>query len=117
MSNFDLTIEGAKIRFRMSIAAFRIYTEMHNIELSELGDHLQKKSLFGMADMLYAAHDAHCKKEGKENIYSREEATEWVGDLDEKAIEQINNAILDVRMMGKSLREQGEETKKKTAKK
>lgn len=116
MTNFELTIGGQKIHFKMSILAFRLYCEQNNIELVDIGADLQKRSVFGIADMLYAAHVAYCETSGSDNVYTKNDATEWIGELDEGSVQRINDAILDTKMLGKTLRGDQVSAKKKPVK-
>lgn len=117
MSAFSFTIKGSKVNFEMSILAFRLYCETQEISLDQLNEDLSKRNIFGISDILYSAHRAYCMLNDKELLYTKYEATEWIGELTDKEMQQVQNAILDVKMMGKSLREiQGvtEGSKKKT---
>ncbi len=116
MSNFDLTINGKKASFKMSILTFRLYGEMYGLTLDEVGPHVSEAAMFGLSDMLYCAHQTYARLNDKPMVLTQDECTEAIGELKEETLTIINEAMLDVKIMGKPLRElQEAEAPKKQA--
>lgn len=116
MNVINLKVGGKQIVGKMGVLAFRLYCDHHKIELEEIDQHITKRNLFGFTDLIYFAHCAACNIEGRPPEVSIHECTELIETENETFFEKIGEAVMDSRLMGKTLRErQGEQSKKKTA--
>ena len=103
MNVVNLEIQNKVITCKFGILAFKHYCDDQKIGLSELGDNLAKREVFGIGDLVYFGYVANCNLNGHPVEFAKAQATEWLTDLDEEQLVEINNAILDVKIFGKNL--------------
>lgn len=116
----EIKSNGKIIPARFGILALRKYAEHYNLSLDEVGLHIGKASVFGIADLFYFAYLSDCELGDRvpEAEYSKAGFTDLLEDLTEAQLTQISEAINDIKLFGKKLSEMAEEgTKKKALKK
>jgi len=117
MNTINLTINKKQVTCQMGVLAFRKYCDFQGINLDLLGETLEKEGVFGISDMVYFGHEAYCDLNGLQVSITRGEATMLLEEINEKTTSLIQEAILDTKMMGVSLRDMTEGgTKKKKQK-
>lgn len=112
MNVVNLEIQNKVITCKFGILAFKNYCDDQNIGLADLGDNLAKRDLFGMGDLIYFAYVANCNLNGHPVEFTKAQATEWLEFLDDKQLEEINKAILDVKIFGKNINAEESDKKK-----
>ena len=113
MNVVNLEIQNKVITCKFGILAFKHYCDDQKIGLADLGDNLAKRDLFGMGDLIYFAYVANCNLNGHPVEFTKAQATEWLEYLDEKQLEEVNKAILDVKIFGKNMNAKESNDKKK----
>lgn len=116
MATVNLKLKSITVKADFNILAFRHYCDAKGIELEQLGEHMVKAGMFGITDMIYYGHIAYCDINDKEPLINHSQSTMWLEDADEKALKLVEEAIMDVKLLGKKLRDQaGAAAQKKKA--
>lgn len=109
MNVINLKVDGQKIVAKMGILAFRLYCDYYKIELDEIDAHIEKRGLFGLTDLVFFAHCAARNIEGEAPLVNLHQCTELVESENEEFFKLITEAVMDSKMMGKTLRERKKE--------
>lgn len=113
MAYVHLNIEGKDVPCQFTILAFRKYCDHFDLSLGEFHSHLALKAPFSYTDMAFFAHQTFCDLNGKEVAFSLDDFTTYAGEMPEKVANEISEAILEIKLMGKSFKERSEDSKKK----
>ncbi len=113
MAYVNLQIQGKSATCQFTILTLRKYCDSYDLSLAEFHNHLALKAPFSYADMAYYAYETFCNVNGNEVLLSKEEFSEYVSEMSEKEANDISEAILEIKMMGKTFKERAEDTKKK----
>lgn len=112
MAFVNLQVQGKEVTCQFSILALRKYCDAHDLSLAEFHNHLSMKAPFSYTDMAYFAYSTFCDLNGKERELSKDSFTAYVEQMTDKEANQISEAILEIKFMGKSFKERADEKKK-----
>lgn len=115
MNLLNVKVAGEDVTCQMGILALRHYCEHHNIGLEALGTHMQRNGVFAVTDIIYFSHLAYCNLNGAGVKITRNQCTALVEEVDEAFFERVQEAILDIKLLGKTLREAEGDVKKNQA--
>lgn len=99
----EVTIGGASRLLKFGTNQLALFTQMHNVDLSEAD--------FGMhhlRDLIYTALVAGAKSQKKEVDFDEWAVGEWIDEIDQETFDKILSAFQNSLPEG-----QGEDTKKK----
>jgi len=111
MNILNLEIENKVITCKFGILALKLYCEDQKIGLEDLADHLVKQNIFAIGDIIYFAYVANCNINGIPVELTKHQASEWLEHMDEEQIEDVNNAISEIKIFGKSMSDNSDKKK------
>ena len=116
MNVINLKINSKDIRCQMGILALRKYCDHNDIPLEQLGVSIQKAGVFAVTDMVFFGHQAYCDLNGTELLGNRDECTSSIEYFDDKVIGLIMESIMGIKILGKAIKDNEEQPKKKAQK-
>ena len=106
-----LSLFGRSIGFRFDNYAWMVMCEINNIEFHEI-QNLHEHTL--LVTLVYGAYVSYCREKAKKEKYDLKGFYELWKKLTQEQIEELKRAIVDSRLLGKTMREwAGEEEEKK----
>lgn len=88
-------IAGKKVSFKFNMAAFEAIGDDLNLGLSAMLITMGSGKLSALSTFLYRGAMQYCKQEKKQPDFTREDATEWLGELGFETVVKLVEACLD----------------------
>lgn len=88
-------ISGKKIGFKFSMAAFEAMGDDLNLGLSGLLISIGQGKLSTLATFLYRGAMQYCKAEKKEVNFTRDDASEWLGELGFEEVMKLAESCIE----------------------
>ena len=117
MGFVNLEVNGKPAVCRFGLLALRKYCDDFGLTLAEFHNHFVLKAPFSFTDMAYFAYVVNCNMQGQKVEISRDEFTSFAEEMTEQQGNEISEAVLETKLMGKSFSErasEAEDTKKKS---
>lgn len=106
MNVLHLDIAGqSQVPVAFNILAFRKFCEAYDVEFEDMGEVLERKGVMGLTDVIYFGHLAYCSLHGMQPQINRDQSTMFAEGADEHVMGQVQNAIYNAKIMGKTLNE------------
>ena len=93
------------VGFNFDMYAWHLKCEHNNIELHQLGEIPQEKMF---SEIIYAAAISYSKDKGRKIRFTQSQLDGWIDKMNHKDSELLGNAILNSKVMGKTVAEHAE---------
>ena len=101
----EIKVNERNIAFKFGMNAFGMFTEIHNVTLSQMQNMLEEGSISALRDIIYCAAYVAEKAAGHEVDFNKFTVGEWIDEMDEQDFELILKAVKSAKIMGKGVQE------------
>ncbi|MFA5401436.1 MAG: hypothetical protein WC359_13385 [Dehalococcoidia bacterium] len=105
---YEAEIDGTPVGFRFNTNCFRLYSEMHGLELAEIDTIIGTDKI---RDLIWCAGKTCADLQGKEWSFTLLEIEDWIDYADDTVMEGMTRALNSTKIFGQEIRSGSEPPK------